>query len=70
VKLPADGIYRMKQFPGLWIHGEALLANNAAQLLAILEQGLATAEHAAFVAHLAATQTGPKKGKKKRPSSG
>lgn len=49
-----DGVIRVRCFPGLWIHVEALLAEDARQMLATLEQGLATPEHAAFVCQLAA----------------
>jgi len=48
------GIYRIQTFPGLWINGPALLAQNYSQLIETLDQGLATAEHAAFVEELAA----------------
>jgi len=48
-----DGVYRIHAFPGLWIHGEGLLARDYQRLMPILEQGLATAEHTAFVAKLA-----------------
>jgi Uma2 family endonuclease len=58
-RLPdADGIFRIRTFPGLWIHGEALLARDYPRLMAALEQGLATPEHAAFVRRLAAHATG------------
>jgi hypothetical protein len=52
----ADGVYRIRQFPGLWVQGEALVAQDYARLMAVLEQGLATPEHAAFVARLAAAR--------------
>jgi Uma2 family endonuclease len=52
-----DGIMRVRCFPGLWIHVEAVLAKNARQMLATLEQGLATPEHAAFVRQLAARRS-------------
>jgi len=55
----ADGVFRSKVFPGLWLHGEALLARDYRRLMTTLEQGLATAEHAAFVARLAAAGTPP-----------
>lgn len=48
----ANGIYRIGVFPGLWINGPAVLAHDHAQLMATLEEGLATPEHAAFVEHL------------------
>jgi hypothetical protein len=49
-----DGVFRIRTFPGLWVHGEALLAKDYQRLMATLHQGLATPDHAAFVARLAA----------------
>lgn len=49
----ANGIWRSRFFPGLWLDGEALLAGNLQQVLAKLQEGLATAEHQAFVLELA-----------------
>lgn len=48
----ADGVIRSRVFPGLWLAVEALLAGNTAQVLAVLQTGLATADHAAFVKQL------------------
>jgi Uma2 family endonuclease len=48
-----DGIYRSKVFPGLWLDSQAILAGNRARRDEVLEQGLATPAHAAFVARLA-----------------
>jgi Uma2 family endonuclease len=57
----ADGILRIRSFPGLWINAAALLVRNATSLIATLQQGLATPEHAAFVRELAAkAQAGTK----------
>jgi len=50
----ADGILRSEVFPGLWLDPRALIAGNPEDLIAALERGLATPEHAAFVARLAA----------------
>ena len=50
----ADGVFRIRVFPGLWINGEALLARDFRRLTAMLEQGHATPYHSAFVARLAA----------------
>jgi len=50
---PADGIYRSKVFPGLWLDAAALLAGDSAKVLAVLNDGLSTPEHQAFVAKLA-----------------
>jgi Uma2 family endonuclease len=52
VPLPADGVFRSRVFPGLWLDVEAMLANQRKRVLAALKQGLATAEHASFVAKL------------------
>ncbi len=49
-----DGILRSDVFPGLWLDPAALLACNTKRLLAVLRQGLASPEHSAFVAKLAA----------------
>ncbi|MBM3457483.1 MAG: Uma2 family endonuclease, partial [Armatimonadetes bacterium] len=43
-----DGIYRSEGFPGLWLDPAALLAGDLAQVLAVLQKGLASPEHAAF----------------------
>ncbi len=48
-----DRIYRSKVFPGLWLDPEALYAEDLDRLIEDLEQGLATPEHAEFVAKLA-----------------
>jgi hypothetical protein len=48
-----DGIYRSKIFPGLWLDPQALFADDLDRLIEVLEQGLATPEHEAFVAKLA-----------------
>ena len=55
----ADGVYRLRTFPGLWVHGEALLARDFRRMLAVLDEGLATPEHAAFVTRLAAARQPP-----------
>ncbi len=49
----ADGVHRSKPFPGLWLDSKALYAEDRDRLIAVLEQGLATPDHAAFVAKLA-----------------
>jgi Uma2 family endonuclease len=50
----ADGICRIRAFPGLWIHAEGLLSRNYHQLMATLKLGLESAERAAFVKKLEA----------------
>ncbi|HEX9372770.1 MAG TPA: Uma2 family endonuclease [Roseiflexaceae bacterium] len=50
-----SGVLRSEIFPGLWLDGPALLTDDPATLLATLQQGLASDEHAAFVEKLAAS---------------
>ena len=52
--LPAskDGVIRSVVFPGLWLHAKALLAGDMKKVMEILDQGLRSPEHAAFVAQL------------------
>ncbi|MBO3457521.1 Uma2 family endonuclease [Aetokthonos hydrillicola Thurmond2011] len=53
VLLPdTDGIIRSPQFPGLWLAVNALLVGDMVQVLAVLQQGLTTPEHKAFVQQL------------------
>jgi Uma2 family endonuclease len=47
-----QGVYRSLVFPGLWIHGEALLARDSVRLQQVLRKGLASKDHAAFVKRL------------------
>jgi Uma2 family endonuclease len=49
-----DGHLRSQVFPGLWLDPAALLAGDEDRLMAALEAGLATPEHAAFVTRLGA----------------
>jgi hypothetical protein len=49
----AAGIFRSEVFPGLWLDGNALLNLDGRRVLDVLQQGLATPEHAAFVKKLA-----------------
>ncbi|HAJ63334.1 MAG TPA: hypothetical protein DCP31_32315 [Cyanobacteria bacterium UBA8543] len=46
------GVIRSQIFPGLWLAVNALREGNLAQVLAVLQQGLQTAEHQAFVERL------------------
>src|SRR5262245_13685207 len=48
----AEGITRSEVFPGLWLDTFALVRGDPAGVIRVLEQGLASEEHAAFVAHL------------------
>ncbi len=46
----AAGHYQSEVFPGLWLDPAALLRGDLAQVLAVLQQGLASPEHADFLA--------------------
>jgi hypothetical protein len=48
------GLFRSRQFPGLWLDPQALLSRDSRAVRAALEQGLATDEHRRFVEELAA----------------
>lgn len=50
--LTEAGQYQSKVFPGLWLDPAALLRGDFARVLAVLQQGIASPEHAAFVAKL------------------
>jgi Uma2 family endonuclease len=52
LRVGSDGIVRSEVFPGLWLDVRALLARDMMRVLAVLGQGLASPEHAAFVARL------------------
>lgn len=54
--LEADdqGILRSEIFPGLWLQPAALWSSDLATLLAVLQEGLASPEHVAFVEQLKA----------------
>jgi Uma2 family endonuclease len=48
----ADGRLCSEVFPGLWLDTDALIRGDMVQVLSVLQQGLATAEHTAFVSRL------------------
>jgi hypothetical protein len=52
----ADGVFRSDVFPGLWLDAAALLRGDLAAVLACVQKGTTTPEHAAFVERLAATR--------------
>ena len=56
-RLPLDteSLLRSEVFPGLWLDPAALVRGDMARVLAVIQQGLASPEHAAFVARLAAS---------------
>jgi hypothetical protein len=47
--LSPDGIYRSVVFPGLWLDPAALIRGDLPEVLRVLQQGVASPEHAAFV---------------------
>jgi Uma2 family endonuclease len=49
----ADGVWRSRGFPGLWLDGGSLLSGNLRQVLARLQEGLDSPEHERFVEKLA-----------------
>jgi Uma2 family endonuclease len=48
-----EGVICSQIFPGLWLDKTALLAGDLAQVLAVLQKGLATTDHQEFVKKLA-----------------
>lgn len=48
----ADGVISSRVYPGLWLDVTALLRGDLARVLAMVQQGVASAEHAEFVAGL------------------
>jgi Uma2 family endonuclease len=54
-----DGSLKSTVFPGLWLDPAAALRRDSAGIIAALNRGLASPEHAAFVAALQARHTPP-----------
>lgn len=54
----ADGLFRSRVFPGLWLDPAAFFRDDDRTVLEALRRGLASPEHAAFVAQLAARRSG------------
>jgi Uma2 family endonuclease len=50
--ISTDGFYQSEIFPGLWLDPAALIRGDLARVLAVVQQGLATPEHAEFVKRL------------------
>lgn len=53
-----DNIIRSEVFPGLWLNPAALIDDDPTSVLRVLNQGLASPEHAAFVALLKSRASG------------
>jgi len=49
-----DGVIHSEVFPGLWLQPSAFWAGDLAAMPAVLQQGLASPEHAAFIERLQA----------------
>ena len=56
--LSADGIYRSEVLPGLWLDPQMLIEDNIGRLDEVADQGIASPEHAVFVARLQAASAG------------
>ncbi|MDB5351944.1 MAG: hypothetical protein JWN86_3191 [Planctomycetota bacterium] len=52
MKPTAEGLLKSDVFPGLWLDPAAAIRGDLATVLQVLQQGLASPEHAAFVARL------------------
>lgn len=52
-----DGVYRGEVFPGLWLEPASLVQGNLARVLQVLQQGLATPDHADFVERMRTATT-------------
>jgi Uma2 family endonuclease len=53
-RMPAlDGLLKSRVSPGLWLDTPALIGGELAQVLTVLQRGIASAEHAEFVQRLA-----------------
>jgi Uma2 family endonuclease len=53
-----NGLLRSIAFPGLWLDPQALIRGDTKRLRHVVDLGLATPEHAAFVARLAKDKAG------------
>jgi Uma2 family endonuclease len=53
-----DGILRSEVFPGLWLDPAALVRGDSARVHAVVQQGLASPEHAEFLVRLQPPQEG------------
>jgi Uma2 family endonuclease len=53
----AEGVYRSEIFPGLWLDTAALLRGDLAGVLAMVQRGVASPEHGAFVDRLNAASS-------------
>lgn len=59
--LSPAGLYQSEVFPGLWLEVAALVRGDLARVLQVLQNGLASPEHQAFVVHLEQQRARPAK---------
>ena len=52
-----DGVFRSEVFPGLWLDPAALIRGDLKRVRTVLQEGLATPQHADFVARLTRSKT-------------
>jgi len=57
VEADAHGLFKSTVFPGLWLDASALLRRDVRQVMATLQHGMETPEHAAFVQQLQARRS-------------
>jgi Uma2 family endonuclease len=57
VEADAHGLFKSTVFPGLWLDAPALLQRDVRQVVATLQHGIETPEHAAFVQRLQARRS-------------
>jgi len=57
--MDAQGLVRSEVFPGLWLDPAALILGDLATVLAVVQHGIASPEHDAFVARLRSSTTTP-----------
>ena len=55
--LQSDGIHKSRMFPGLWLDPAALVAGQTRRVLEVLQAGLDTQEHKAFVQQLSSRRS-------------
>lgn len=55
LKPDRQGIFKSRVFPGLWLNGSGFVALDSKRLRTTLQEGMATAEHAAFIRKLSDT---------------
>ena len=53
-----DGVYRSRTFPGLWLNPDAFWSSDTAAMKDMVQHGLASDEHAAFVQQLTSNHRG------------